>query len=140
MQKLKSALVMAACVAGVLGASVPATAAAAVVTDVQHVQSGLRLDGSVSQGVRLNTCSGGAYQRWDVQGYQFKHVQSGLCLDGSVGYGPRLHACNGSTYQQWRSPSGVDLRHAQSGLCLDGSIGHGVRLNTCNGSTYQQSI
>ncbi|RVX45200.1 hypothetical protein EDD27_7985 [Nonomuraea polychroma] len=31
---------------------------------ITHVQSGKCLDGSISQGVRLNTCNGSDYQHW----------------------------------------------------------------------------
>jgi hypothetical protein len=112
----------------------------AAVWFIQHVQSGRCLDGSISQGVRLNTCNGGTYQQWSVSGYEIRHVQSGRCLDGSISQGVRLNTCNGGTYQQWYSPTGLDVVHVQSGRCLDGSISQGVRLNTCNGGTYQQWI
>jgi len=141
MRQWRSGLVMAACLVGALGVAVPATAAAApVITDLLHVQSGQCLDASVSTGVRLNTCNGGSYQRWDLQGSQLRHVQSGLCLDGSVSGGVRLNACNGGAYQQWFSPNGLDFVHGQSGLCLDGSVSGGVRLKACNGSSYQEWI
>ena len=73
----------------------------AAVWFIQHVQSGRCLDGSISQGVRLNTCNGGTYQQWSVSGYEIRHVQSGRCLDGSISQGVRLNTCNGGTYQQW---------------------------------------
>ncbi|MFD4636668.1 ricin-type beta-trefoil lectin domain protein [Lentzea sp. NPDC058436] len=138
MQKLKAALVMAACAAGALGASIPAAASdASVLSTVRHVQSGQCLDGSVSNGVVLKTCNSGAYQEWGTTGGDIVHAQSGQCLDGSVSNGVRLKPCNGSVYQQW-TISGNQIKHVQSGLCLDGSVSNGVRLNTCNGSAYQK--
>jgi hypothetical protein len=121
------------------------SAAAAVTGPIKHVQSGKYLDGSVSQGVRLNDYNGGTYQQWTLSEYgsgtRFRHVQSGKCLDGSVSQGVRLNDCNSGTYQQWTlSPSGSGFRvkHVQSGKCLDGSVSQGVRLNDCNSGTYQQ--
>jgi len=110
----------------------------AAVVFVNHVQSGRCLDGSISQGVRLNTCNGGTFQEWNINGFEFRHLQSGRCLDGSVSQGVRLDTCNGSTFQQWGTTTGSDVVHVQSGRCLDGSISQGVRLNTCNGGTFQQ--
>lgn len=139
MQKLTSALVMAACVAGAFGAAMPAAAAsdASVLSTVRHVQSGRCLDGSVSNGVRLNACNGGAYQEWGTSGGDIVHLQSGLCLDGSVSGGVVLKACNGGAYQNW-TISGNQIKHGQSGLCLDGSVTSGVVLKACNGGTYQK--
>ncbi|WFE27703.1 ricin-type beta-trefoil lectin domain protein [Solwaraspora sp. WMMD791] len=114
-------------------------AQAAPFSYISQPQSSRRcLDGSVSQGVRLNVCSGGStYQRWSITSQQLRHVQSGRCLDGSVSQGIRLITCNGSTYQRW-SITSQQLRHVQSGRCLDGSVSQGIRLITCNGSLYQQ--
>ncbi|MFJ3223578.1 RICIN domain-containing protein [Streptomyces sp. NPDC086783] len=100
------------------------------------------LDGSASQGVRLNTCNGSTYQKWDYfwdASAQIRHYQSGRCLDGSVTQGVRLVACNGSSYQKWRPTLTTgEIRHVQSGRCLDGSVTQGVRLVACNGGIYQQ--
>lgn len=115
---------------------------------IYHEQSKLCLDGSVSQGVRLNKCNTNGYQEWELvlshpggdgAGAVFRHVQSRLCLDASVEKGVRLNKCNWTTYQQWyRSREGADdLFHSQSHFCLDGSVSQGVRLNTCNDSSYQ---
>ncbi|MDF5758025.1 hypothetical protein [Spongiactinospora sp. TRM90649] len=37
---------------------------AAAPFQLRHVQSGRCLDGSVSQGIRLNTCNDNGYQAW----------------------------------------------------------------------------
>ncbi|SFC70515.1 RICIN domain-containing protein [Streptomyces aidingensis] len=98
------------------------------------------LDGSVSQGVRLNSCNGGSHQTWTkFGGYygQIKHYQSGKCLDGSVSQGVRLKNCNGGSYQQWYPADNGDIVHYQSGKCLDGSVSQGVRLKDCNLGVYQ---
>ncbi|MGA4837488.1 RICIN domain-containing protein [Streptomyces sp. G45] len=119
----------------------PRTAALWSTWENQHYANQC-LDGSVSQGVRLNTCNGGNYQTWTYfHGYsdQIQHSQSGRCLDGSVSQGVRLVACNGGTYQKWYPDSSThEIRHGQSGRCLDGSISQGVRLVVCNGGTYQK--
>jgi len=74
----------------------------AILSVVRHVQSGRCLDGSVSNGVRLLACNGGAYQEWGTRtGNDMVHIRSGRCLDASVSNGVRLHTCNGSTYQKW---------------------------------------
>jgi hypothetical protein len=41
-----------------------ASADTAVIPFIRHAQSTLYLDGSISQGIRLNDCNGGEYQRW----------------------------------------------------------------------------
>lgn len=71
---------------------------------IYHEQSKLCLDGSVSQGVRLNKCNWTTYQQW----YRSRegaddlfHSQSHFCLDGSVSQGVRLNTCNDSSYQSW---------------------------------------
>jgi pyocin large subunit-like protein len=120
-------------------ADTPATTQALFYT-IRHVQSGRCLDGSVSQGVRLNTCNNSTYQQWGRTTNIFRHVRSGRCLDGSVSQGVRLNTCNNSTYQQWRFPGTATIGHVQSGRCLDGSVSQGVRLNTCNNSAYQEWI
>ncbi|QCS09554.1 hypothetical protein CRV15_28260 (plasmid) [Streptomyces clavuligerus] len=66
-----------------------------------HQQSGRCLDGSVSQGIRLNTCNTGAYQSWTQVGNALRHSQSGMCLDGSISAGVRLNTCNQSVHQNW---------------------------------------
>jgi hypothetical protein len=108
----------------------------------EHVASGLCLDASVSQGVRLNLCNSTNYQQWVVVDQSVtKHVASGLCLDGSVSQGVRLNDCTGSDYQRWYSHSSsnpYDLVNRASGLCLDASVSQGVRLNTCKSSSDYQ--
>ncbi|CAM3573252.1 RICIN domain-containing protein [Kibdelosporangium persicum] len=133
----------------VLGALAMVTTSAQAATErrIYHHQSELCLDGSVSQGIRLNKCNTNGYQDWEVinnhtggDGTVFRHVESRLCLDASVDKGVRLNKCNYTTYQQWyRSTSGAkDLFHSQSHFCLDGSVSQGVRLNTCtDNNTYQ---
>ncbi|WP_309505530.1 RICIN domain-containing protein [Streptomyces phytophilus] len=60
------------------------------------------LDGSISQGVRLNTCNGGTYQEWSPKSNgDIVHRQSGKCLDGSISQGVRLNTCNGGSFQWW---------------------------------------
>ncbi|MGW1765014.1 RICIN domain-containing protein [Streptomyces sp. NPDC002073] len=127
-----------------LGAAQAVPAAAAVEafqTTITHSQSGKCLDGSISQGVRLVACDGGAYQQWIVSVSQtatIKHVQSGKCLDGSTSQGIRLITCDGGTYQQWNTNlPGYVVKHVQSGKCLDGSVSQGIRLITCSNSNYQ---
>jgi hypothetical protein len=109
-----------------------------------HKESGLCLDGSISQGIRLNTCSvNSRYQKWQVINQStIKHVQSTRCVDGSISQGVRLNTCdNDSRYQMWYSTDNTgsyDLINRASGRCLDASVSQGVRLNSCNGSDYQQ--
>jgi hypothetical protein len=122
-----------------VGTTVAQAALAAHPWVIWHVQSGRCLDGSISQGVRLNTCNGSAFQQWNTPaGSELLHEQSGRCLDGSISQGVRLNGCNGGTFQRWDNTAGLNLVHAQSRRCLDGSISQGVRLNTCNGGTFQQ--
>ncbi|MFI5846051.1 RICIN domain-containing protein [Catenuloplanes sp. NPDC051500] len=84
------------------GQPVAQATVAAAAADIVHVQSGLCLDASASQGVRLNGCNGGAYQQWySTTGWDVVHVRTGLCLDASVSQGAVLETCNGGTYQQW---------------------------------------
>jgi alpha-galactosidase len=108
----------------------------------EHVASGLCLDASVSQGVRLNNCNPTDYQQWVIIDQSVtKHVASGLCLDGSVSQGVRLNNCNGSDYQRWYTHSGsspYNLVNRASDLCLDASVSQGVRLNTCKSSSDYQ--
>ncbi|MEV8630506.1 RICIN domain-containing protein [Streptosporangium sp. NPDC051023] len=129
--------------------AVQASAGTAAIYSLINVHSNLCLDGSISQGVRLNTCNyDSTYQQWSFdaydEGYQIKNVHSNLCLDGSISQGVRLNTCNsGSPYQQWGEIEVGNLgrytyTNAHSLRCLDGSISQGVRLNTCNYGTYQQ--
>lgn len=118
--------------------AVNGTTASGVELVNQH--SGLCLDGSVSLGVRLNTCNGGRYQLWySTTGWDWKNsAYSNECLDGSISVGVRLNTCNGGAYQKWGTTNGYDLRDmAYSSECLDGSVSQGVRLNGCNGGDYQ---
>ncbi|MEU6982262.1 RICIN domain-containing protein [Streptomyces sp. NPDC046324] len=135
---VRLAVAASALVLGVATAS-PAQAAAKVAasSDVVHSQSGKCLDGSLSQGVRLVTCDGGAYQRWTYSGDSLVHAQSGRCLDASVSQGVRLIVCDGGSYQKWDTNIDGELRHRQSGRCLDGSVSQGVRILACNGTSYQ---
>ncbi|MFI5551954.1 hypothetical protein [Streptomyces sp. NPDC051738] len=41
-----------------------ASADTAVIPFIRHAQSTLYLDASISQGIRLNDCNDGEYQRW----------------------------------------------------------------------------
>ncbi|MFK3983329.1 RICIN domain-containing protein [Micromonospora sp. NPDC050397] len=105
----------------------------------EHVQSGLCLDGSVSQGVRLNVCNYLAHQSWEQNFGRLYHPQSGLCLDGSVSQGVRLNDCNSGFYQRWILMPAFAISNEQTGRCLDGSVSQGVRLITCEpGNDYQQ--
>jgi hypothetical protein len=56
------ASVASALVLGV--AAAPLAQAAPTATPIKHVQSGKCLDGSLSQGVRLDACNYSDYQRW----------------------------------------------------------------------------
>ncbi|MFK3983330.1 RICIN domain-containing protein [Micromonospora sp. NPDC050397] len=113
---------------------------AAAVFFLEHQSSQRCLDGSASQGVRLNTCHFNSYQLWnDNIPRRFYHPESIQCLDGSLSQGVRLNTCNGSNFQQWTYQAGSGLIvHAQSGRCLDGSVSQGVRLISCDaGNPFQ---
>lgn len=119
----------------------PARAADPLLTNVATQRC---LDGSISQGVRLNGCNGSEYQEWEAFGsspYGIFHHATGLCLDGSISNGVRLNDCNGSEYQQWEyadGQNGYRVLNVATRKCLDGSISEGVRLMTCNNSDYQR--
>ncbi|MGI5285842.1 RICIN domain-containing protein [Nonomuraea polychroma] len=110
--------------------------------EIKHSQSGMCLDASVSQGVKLKTCNGSVYQKWFREstnnGITIVHSQSRLCLDGSTNYGVRLHACNGKLYQRWYWYDSGSMPNLKSGHCIDGSVSQGVRFKTCNGTSYQK--
>jgi alpha-galactosidase len=63
------------------------------------------LDGSISNGVRLNSCNGSDYQeweyRWEGNDVAFLNIATRKCLDGSISEGVRLKTCNNSDYQRW---------------------------------------
>jgi hypothetical protein len=100
-----------------------------------HEGTGLCLDASASQGVRLNDCGTG-YQLWRKSNDEWKHDVTLRCLDGSASQGVRLNTCDGGRYQDWISSSDGSFKN-KTGLCLDASVSQGVRLNTCNNSRYQ---
>jgi Ricin-type beta-trefoil lectin domain len=107
----------------------------------------LCLDGSISQGVRLEPCNPYEYQEWTVlpaagsDYVVFYHAATRLCLDGSISVGVRLNTCNDSIYQRWEVRYGSNamaLLNAATRACLDGGISDGVRLKRCNNSDYQR--
>jgi len=116
-----------------------------------HVQSGLCLDGSASQGVRLVECNGSDYQNWTAERqdiivtitYQLRNERTQTCLEGTISYGPRLRPCNNETsYDNW-TYSGRELApYLYRGVrCLDGSRSGGVQIKDCTGDNhYQQWI
>lgn len=107
--------------------------------------TGWCLDGSISEGVRLNSCNPYEYQEWTFRAagsnYVLHNVATGKCLDGSISNGVRLNTCNGSEYQEWEwriGSSASALLNIATRKCLDGSISEGVRLKTCNNTEYQR--
>lgn len=127
--------------------SVSAPARAAADTSIMNYATSRCLDGSTSQGVRLNTCNGGEYQNWTLRAtgangnWELYHAATQKCLDGSISNGVRLNSCNGSEYQEWelRNGSYADaFLNIATRKCLDGSISEGVRLKTCNNTEYQR--
>lgn len=115
-----------------------ATESSAQSTFIQHAQSLLCLDGSITGGVTLKTCNGGLYQQWVyTENGQTTHPQSGLCLDGSRTRGVRLARCNGSLYQAWFTNTGFDFINGDILQCLDASVTAGISLKPCNRSAYQ---
>jgi hypothetical protein len=122
-----------------------APARAADLGEIINVAAHRCLDGSISEGVRLNECNKSLYQQWAVLtsgSYQsLHHIGTGECLDGSISIGVRLRPCNGSEYQQWEQRTGSSsyaFLNVATGMCLDGSISEGVRLKTCNNTEYQR--
>jgi hypothetical protein len=59
-----------------------ATATNPQLLKLKHMSTGLCLDASVSQGMRLNTCNNGDYQGSVVDSGQWVHLHTGLCLTG----------------------------------------------------------
>ena len=106
-----------------------ATAATPQLRRLTHVSTGLCLDASISQGVRLNRCNGTDYQGWVVDSGRWVHLQTGLCLDGSITRGVRLNYCNAGPYQEWYMQG--DTFRTLVGSCLDGTVSPGVRMKSC---------
>ncbi len=131
-------------VCGVSTASAAGSLAVYQILDQEYANE--CLDGSESQGVRLNTCNGSAYQKWAYDpsdGSLHNQAYANECLDGSESQGVRLNTCNGGAYQNNALALVTGIVYAlhdqeYSNECLDGSISQGVRLNTCNGGAYQQ--
>ncbi|MEU8819856.1 hypothetical protein [Actinoplanes sp. NPDC048796] len=107
---------------------------------LKSMKNGMCLDASSSQGVRLNSCNDGIYQRWHSDPTTDEIWNgTGKCLDGSTSQGVRLLDCNAGVYQKWVShPADDSIRRATATtLCLDGSVSQGVRLLKCNSGDYQ---
>lgn len=121
-------------------------ARAASTQDIMNVATQLCLDGSISQGVRLNACNQGEYQEWTLRdstsgSYVLYHAATQKCLDGSISNGVRLNTCNGGEYQDWEVRDGSNgdaLLSVATRTCLDGSVSKGVRLKRCNNTEYQR--
>jgi hypothetical protein len=111
--------------------------------------TGLCLDGSASQGVRMNTCSTASrYQLWyvncyniDCTDYELKNrANSNLCLDGTISSGARMLPCNGLVYQIWFQTATRHFSNYAYGVArsLDGSASQGVQMKvTASASAYQ---
>ena len=104
---------------------------------LKNAHTGMCLDASESQGVRIQTCNSGSYQLWSgLSTGQLLHRQTGKCLDASVSQGVRINTCNGDFYQAWHA-SGSQLIQDGTYKCLDASVSQGVRFVACNGGDYQ---
>jgi hypothetical protein len=106
----------------------------------RHGATGRCLDGSVSQGVTIQPCNGGNYQKWDNSlGNTLRSRQDlSKCLDASTSQGVSLKPCNGGAYQNWTASADQrDLIHVQSAWCLDASVSQGAKIKPCVGSSYQ---
>src|SRR4051812_16684660 len=104
----RSAALVAALLVALTAAILPAGSASADVSTsagyyaIVTWQTGLCVDGSVTQGVKLKSCNGSAFQQWLISGGKFKSRQyDNLCLDASVSQGVQLKTCNNGDYQQW---------------------------------------
>jgi lysophospholipase L1-like esterase len=89
-------------------------------------------------------CSGGANQRWTVNGRALQSL--GKCLDSPTnatsGVKVQLWDCHGGANQQWTLGANGSISNAQSGLCLDvnnnaTSNGSLVVLRTCTAAANQ---
>jgi hypothetical protein len=134
-------MVVVACVSGVLGGGVPASAATAPSV---HASSSV----SAKIGGHLNPAV--TVLNW----VRLKNVATSRCLDDSTAYGNdvlRGYDCLGNDYQAWTvvieesfPDAGlylVQLRNSATGRCLDDSTAYGndvLRGYTCLNNRYQE--
>jgi len=104
-------------------------------------------NGSTANGTQpiIWDCSGGANQRWTINGGTLQAV--GKCLDSptnaAAGAKVQLWDCHGGTNQKWNLNANGTISNQQSGLCLDvngnaTANGSTVILWTCTAAANQQ--
>ena len=90
-------------------------------------------------------CSGGANQRWTINGQTMQAL--GKCLDAptnaTAGTKVQIWACSGATNQRWNANPNGTISNVQSGLCLDvngnaTTNGTPVILWTCTAAANQR--
>ncbi|MEV6633701.1 ricin-type beta-trefoil lectin domain protein [Actinoplanes sp. NPDC051470] len=109
---------------------------------LQHIKTTKCLEGSISVGIRLGTCSAtNSYQQFlfDDGTWDSLANSNGFCVEAAPSVGVRPGDCNGTDYQQWYYyPATGAVQHMRSRLCLEAATTVAPRLGECGINEYQQ--